>query len=386
MVDLRKNSRWSRMHWTDDKVRHLIQVACYVDEQHGNEKWGKWKSVSELMMEKGFSVSPKQCLHKFHDLRRRCKRLNDLLGIDTAQKVVKNLALLDSMEHVSETTKVEVRKLLTYRPLFYEEIRNYHNRLHIEADLGIQSSTPKSRDDHEALAAMKDENARDDEEKEKNDEVDEDNNDQNDRDAGADGIESFPAKRMKVSNESEGASWRNPENPNRVMCGTLPDNATTENPNAMMSGMLLDNARTALMQPSDNLDECLRSTAPANFNPTISGMLPDIARTARTQPDIARTAQTQRDSARRASMQRQKELKVDIQPPALFEPEHERFKREKLELKRQKLEYKRMKLENERMALQLKQRELEIEYNRSEAATTPYAGTLKRRFQGREQT
>jgi len=42
-----------------------------------------------------------------------------------------------------------------------------------------------------------------------------------------------------------------------------------------------------------------------------------------------------------------------------------------------------MKLENERMALQLKQRELEIEYNRSEAATTPYAGTLKRRFQGR---
>lgn len=87
-----------------------------------------------------------------------------------------------------------------------------------------------------------------------------------------------------------------------------------------------------------------------------------------------------------AWMQRQKELKVDIQPPALFEPEHERFMREKIELKRQKLEYKRMKLENERMALQLKQRELEIEYNRSEAATTPYAGTLKRRFQGREQT
>ena len=125
MVDLQKNSEGPRMRWTDHKVRHLIQVVCNVDKEFTKEKW---KSVSELMMQKGFSVSPQQCLDKFHALVKRYKRMNDLLGIDTAVKVVKNPALLDSIEHLPQTTKKVVRKLVSFKPLFYEEIRNYRSR------------------------------------------------------------------------------------------------------------------------------------------------------------------------------------------------------------------------------------------------------------------
>ena len=81
MVDLQKNSGGPRMRWTDHKVRHLIQAVSYVDKAFTYN--GKWKSVSELMMQKGFSVSPQQCLDKFHALVKRYKRMNDLLGIDT---------------------------------------------------------------------------------------------------------------------------------------------------------------------------------------------------------------------------------------------------------------------------------------------------------------
>lgn len=362
----KKNPPWPRMKWTDDTVRLLIKVVCYVDEdpvfESTNEnrkkssillKKGKWKSVSKLMIQEGFSVSPQQCEDKFNDLNKRYKRLNDVLGRGMSYKVVKNPALLDSINHLPEKTKEDVRKILCSKHLFFEEIYNYHtvNRLHIAADLGMQSSTPKSRDDHEAWGAMKDENGgddEDDEESENNDEVGEDNYDENDRDAGAEGIGSFP-KRMKLSKDPEGASY----------------------------------------WTVDNLHECMRSTAPENLNPVMSGMLPDNARTARIQPDSARTAWVQRQWTRIRKLQVE-EQKVDLQAQA-FELEKERFKWQKIsskknrELERLKLENEKMKLENEHMALQLKQKELEIEFNRSEAAMTPHAPILER-FQGREQT
>lgn len=336
-----KNPPWPRMKWTDDTVRLLIKVVCYVDEDPGLEctneirkksgillKKGKWKSVSKLMMQEGFSVSPQQCEDKFNDLNKRYKRLNDVLGRGKSYKVVQNPALLDSINHLPEKTKEDVRKILCSKHLFFEEIYNYHtaNRQHIAADLGIQSSTPKSRDDHEAWGAMKDENGGDDgdDESENNDEIGEDNYDENDRDAGAEGIGSFP-KRMKLRKDSDGASY----------------------------------------WTSDNLDESMRSTAPENRNPVMSGMLPGNARTTRMQPDSARTAWMQRQWTRIRKLQ-VKEQKVDLQAQA-FELEKERFKWQKIsskkdrELERLKLENEKMKLENERMALQLKQKELEIE-------------------------
>jgi len=356
----KKNSPWQRMKWTDDMVRLLIEAVYYVEicnEDPGLEctnenrkksgilqKKGKWKAVSEIMMKKKILISPQQCEDKFNDLNKRYKRLNEVLRRGTSCKVIENPALLDSMDHLPEKIKEDVRKILCSKHLFYEEMSSYHNRnkLHITADLGMQSSTPKSRADHEAWQAVNDENGGDDEddqENENNDEVGEGNCDENDRDAGAEGIGFFP-KRTKPNKKSEGASY----------------------------------------WTSDNLHECMRSSAPENLNPVMSGMLTDDAKTAWTQQDSAKTARKQRQWTR--SLELQMERKVDLQAQAL-ELEKERFKWQKIsskkdrELKRLKLENEKMKLENERMTLQLKQKELEIESNRSEAGMTPHAPVLE---------
>ena len=146
------------------------------------------------------------------------------------------------MEHFPEKTKDDVRKILFSKNLFYEEMGNYHSRLQIAADIVKQTSTPKSRDDHEPLGATRDENGGDDEaEKEKNDE--------GGRDPGVDGIGAFRAKRIRLSKESEGSSpW---------ISDNLHDSIALENQNPVMVGMLQpDNERTAPMQP-----DSARSTA-----------------------------------------------------------------------------------------------------------------------------
>ncbi|KAL0333428.1 UNVERIFIED_CONTAM: hypothetical protein Sangu_1499000 [Sesamum angustifolium] len=72
----RKMSPWQRMKWTDNMIRLLIMVVYYVGDEvvsEGNDpaskkkggggalqKKGKWKSVSQVMTEKGFNVSPQQ--------------------------------------------------------------------------------------------------------------------------------------------------------------------------------------------------------------------------------------------------------------------------------------------------------------------------------------
>ncbi|GFS29996.1 sequence-specific DNA binding transcription factor [Actinidia rufa] len=162
----KKGIPWQRVKWTDKMVRLLITAVSYIGEdvaaEHGNgtrrknanlQKKGKWKSVSKVMAERGHCVSPQQCEDKFNDLNKRYKRLNEILGRGTSCQVVERPELLDIMD-VSEKGKDEVRKILSSKHLFYEEMCSYHNgnRLHLPPDPELQRSLRlalRSRGDHE---------------------------------------------------------------------------------------------------------------------------------------------------------------------------------------------------------------------------------------------
>ncbi|XP_070008797.1 trihelix transcription factor DF1 [Nicotiana sylvestris] len=145
-----KTCPWQRMKWTDNMVRLLIMVVYYIGDEVGSEvnnnnndtynskkkgggsvgvlqKKGKWKSVSRAMMERGFYVSPQQCEDKFNDLNKRYKRVNDILGKGTACRVVENQNLLETMDHLTQKMKEEVKKLLNSKHLFFREMCAYHN-------------------------------------------------------------------------------------------------------------------------------------------------------------------------------------------------------------------------------------------------------------------
>ncbi|CAL1398193.1 unnamed protein product [Linum trigynum] len=134
-----KLSPWHRMKWTDNVVRLLIAVVAYVDDDgtEGGEshkrksgvlqKKGKWKTVSKVMIGKGCHVSPQQCEDKFNDLNKRYKKLNDILGRGTSCQVVENPGLMESIPHLSSKAKDEVKKILSSKHLFYQEICAYHN-------------------------------------------------------------------------------------------------------------------------------------------------------------------------------------------------------------------------------------------------------------------
>lgn len=163
----KKVSTWQRVKWTDTMVRLLITAVSYIGEDAAADcgggsrrkyvnlqKKGKWKSVSKVMAERGHFVSPQQCEDKFNDLNKRYKRLNEILGRGTSCEVVENPALLDRMDQVTEKAKEEVRKILSSKHLYYEEMCSYHNgnRLHLPPDPELQRSLRlaiKNRDDHE---------------------------------------------------------------------------------------------------------------------------------------------------------------------------------------------------------------------------------------------
>ncbi|EPS69845.1 hypothetical protein M569_04922, partial [Genlisea aurea] len=145
---------WQRVKWSDSMVRLLITAVSYISEEAGGEdhahrrkmlslhKKGKWKSVSKVMAERGHFVSPQQCEDKFNDLNKRYKRLNEILGRGTSCEVVENPSLLDMMDHVSNKEKEEVRKILSSKHLYYEEMCSYHNgnRLHLPPDPDLHHS------------------------------------------------------------------------------------------------------------------------------------------------------------------------------------------------------------------------------------------------------
>ncbi|CAL9118023.1 unnamed protein product [Musa textilis] len=161
----KNGSPWHRMKWTDAMVRLLITAVSYTGEDVASEcggrrkhailqRKGKWKTISKVMAERGCYVSPQQCEDKFNDLNKRYKRLTDILGRGTSCKVVENPSLLDHMKNLSEKSKDDVRKILSSKHLFYEEMCSYHNcnRLNLPADPALQRSLQlalRSRDEHD---------------------------------------------------------------------------------------------------------------------------------------------------------------------------------------------------------------------------------------------
>ncbi|KAL7245926.1 hypothetical protein ACSBR2_001118 [Camellia fascicularis] len=158
---------WQHVNWTDKMVRLLITAVSYIGEdsateygkrtrgKHANlQKKGNWKLVSEVMAERGHYVSPQQSEDKFSDLNRRYKRLNEILGRGTSCQVVERPKLLDMMDYLSEKAKEEVRKILSSKHLFYQEMCSYNNgnRLHLPHDPELRRSLRlalKGRDDRE---------------------------------------------------------------------------------------------------------------------------------------------------------------------------------------------------------------------------------------------
>ncbi|KAF7812878.1 putative transcription factor [Senna tora] len=160
----KKVSPWQRVKWTNEMVKLMITTLSYVGEDvssdSGRRKFvvlqikGKWKSISKVMVERGYLVSPQQCEDKFNDLNKRYKRLNDMVGRGISCQVVENPALLDVIDYLSDKEKDDVRKILSSKHLFYKEMCSYHNgnRLHLPHDPALQRSLQaalKHRDDHD---------------------------------------------------------------------------------------------------------------------------------------------------------------------------------------------------------------------------------------------
>lgn len=167
--DVAKGCPWQRMKWTDEIVRLLITVVAHVGDdctlEGGTQglkrksgylqKKGKWKTISKIMIKSGCHVSPQQCEDKFSDLNKRYKRLNDILGKRICCQVVENPNLMDSMPQLSSKAKDDVKKILSSKHLFYQEICAYHNGQRIPncPDLNLQEfSANVEKEDGEAEA------------------------------------------------------------------------------------------------------------------------------------------------------------------------------------------------------------------------------------------
>lgn len=147
----KNSSPWGRVKWMYKMVKLMITTLSYLDEDdHKHARKGKWRTVSEVMDERGYHVSPQQCEDKFNDLNKRYKKLNEMLGRGTCCDVVENPSLLDKIGYLDEKEKDEVRKIMSSKHLFYEEMCSYHNgnRLNLPHDPALQRSLRiRCRDD-----------------------------------------------------------------------------------------------------------------------------------------------------------------------------------------------------------------------------------------------
>ncbi|XP_008785828.1 uncharacterized protein LOC103704355 [Phoenix dactylifera] len=323
----KKAAPWQRVKWTDRMVKLLITVISYLNEDTSEldisakrkltmlQKKGKWKLVSKVMAEKNCYVSPQQCEDKFNDLNKRYKRLTEILGRGTSCKVVENPALLDYMPYISEKAKNDVRKILSSKHLYYEEMCSYHNknRLHLPADPEVQRSVQlllKISDDHDTKRAARDDFDEDDQEDSDDREDDVVDNDTLFRDTGG---SSF-SKRMKQGLEREDLSFTNSLGPQI-------------------------NPRRPYSQSS-------------SFD--VNQAFPESS---------ASWAQKQLIRSRAIQLEEQR-LQIQAE---MLEIERRRFKwkhfcrKKDSELDRMRMQNERMKLENERLAFELKRKELELE-------------------------
>lgn len=337
----KKGSPWQRVKWTDKMVRLLITAVSYIGEDVAPEcggggrrkfailqKKGKWKSVSKVMAERGYFVSPQQCEDKFNDLNKRYKRLNDVLGKGTSCQVVENPALLDMMNHLSEKTKDDVRKILSSKHLFYEEMCSYHNgnRLHLPPDPALQRSLQlalRSRDDNENTDVRRPPH-------DDHDEVDQDaETDERDEcgeshtllgdNRGIFAVPGSSSKRLKQGQGLEDFSFGNPLNP----------------------------------------QECNKSNS---SHPQIAHADLD-----QVPPEGSKAAWLQNQWLKTRSLQiEERKLEIQIEMCELEKQrlKWQRFSRKKdRELEKMRMENERMKLDNERMALELKRREMGADFN-----------------------
>lgn len=332
----KRGSPWQRMKWTDSMVKLLISVVLLVGEDgtvdcaDGNkrksgilQKKGKWKSVSRVMNERGCYVSPQQCEDKFNDLNKRFKRLNDILGKNTARCVVENPSLLDTMENLCLKTKDDVKKILSSKHLFYKEMCSYHSgcKSLLPADFEFQPSIQagimsKGRDCMEMTRSMRGENDMDEDEEDDAEEDEEDDYDDHDDENVADiHIEAASDLPSPFGKRRKSLKYING-----------------------LSCSLLDCTKTIGLEP---------------LNMDLMSMIQDGVKLTAEQSQFIRIRTVQLE-----------EQKVNLQAQAL-ELEKQHFKwqkfssRKERELERMRLDNKKMELENERRSLQLREKELE---------------------------
>lgn len=336
----KKGSPWQRVKWTDKMVRLLITAVSYIGEDSGSDcggggrrkfavlqKKGKWKSISKVLAERGFHVSPQQCEDKFNDLNKRYKKLNDMLGRGTSCQVVENPALLDVIDFLKEKEKDDVRKILSSKHLFYEEMCSYHNsnRLHLPHDPALQRSLQqalRSRDDHENNDVRRNNHDDFDEDDQDVDNDDHDEHEENHASHGDDramcGVSKGSVKRMKQVQGHEDFSF-----------GT-----------------------------SLNVQEFNKSSHSHSHV-----VHPDMNHTLSEN----RTGWVQKQWNESRSLQLE-EQKLQIQYEML-ELDKQRFKWERFcrkrdrELEKMKMENEKMKLENEHMALELRRKEMGVDFS-----------------------
>ncbi|KAK3029555.1 hypothetical protein RJ639_038444 [Escallonia herrerae] len=334
----KKGSPWQRMKWTDSIVRLLIQVvACVGDDGtlEGVEglkrrsgilqKKGKWKTVSNIMIAKGCYVSPQQCEDKFNDLNKRYKRLNDILGRGTSCRVVESPALMDSMPQLSAKVKDDVKKILSSKHLFYQEMCAYHNGQRIPNcnDLELQvHSLPQ-------VQCSKDNNGGEAEAQEHDESEDDESDDEGNNIAGGDVERDRAYSERKKGNEVDGNYW------------------------SQFGGQ-----------------DALQTEMAEFFG------------------DTTKSRSEQIEWVKKRMLQLQ-EQRVGIQADAFeLEKRRFKWQRfcstKDRELEISRLENERLILENERMALQLKQKKLEIETKSSVASFDPTSLSVEL-VQGRDQ-
>ncbi|KAE8683413.1 U6 snRNA-associated Sm-like protein LSm3-like [Hibiscus syriacus] len=337
-------SPWQRVKWTDKMVRLLITAVSYIGEDAAGgcgggmrrkfavmQKKGKWKSVSKVMAERGYHVSPQQCEDKFNDLNKRYKKLNDMLGRGTSCQVVENPTLLDVIDYLTEKEKDDVRKILSSKHLFYEEMCSYHNgnRLHLPHDPQLQRSLQmafRSRDDHENDGARRDH---------QHDNVDEDDDDDDDMET--DDHDEFE--------ENRASHWDD-----RGIYGLL----RTASAKRSRQGHVHEGA---CLQNPLNSQDCNKSTF--TYPPITQADINQVP------PENSGATWIQKQWIESRSLQLE-EQKLQIQVEMLeLEKQHfkwQRFSRKRdRELEKMRMENERMKLVNERMALELKRKELDAD-------------------------
>ncbi|GAV91635.1 Myb_DNA-bind_4 domain-containing protein [Cephalotus follicularis] len=332
----KKGSPWQRVKWTDKMVRLLITAVSYIGEDVASDcggvrrkfavlqKKGKWKSISKVMAERGYHVSPQQCEDKFNDLNKRYKRLNDMLGRGTSCQVVENPSLLDVIDHLSEKEKDDVRKILSSKHLFYEEMCSYHNgnRLHLPHDPALQRSLQlalRTREDHD-----------DDLRRHQHDDLDED------QDMETDDHDEFEENHVSHV-DSRGMFGMTGSSIKRLRQGRGHEEVCSGNSLNPQDGGKSSYSHPLIAQPDRNQ------------------VLQESTKTAWLQKHWIES---------RSLLLEEQKLQIQVE---MLELEKQRFKwlrfsnKRDCELEKLRMENERMKLENERMALELKRKEMGAE-------------------------